>query len=48
MAEGDGRCRLVWVTDLLPNDMSGAIGGMMEQGSAAMKQTLERGSGRER
>lgn len=48
MAEGDGRCRLVWVTDLLPHEMAGAIGGMMEQGSAAMKETLERGPGRER
>lgn len=48
MAEGDGHCRLVWVTDLLPHDMAGAIGGMMEQGSAAMKETLERGPGRER
>ena len=48
MADGDGRCRLVWVADLLPHDMAGAIGGMMEQGSAAMKQTLERGPGGDR
>ena len=43
LAEGDRRCRLVWVADLLPHDMAGAIDGMMEQGSAAMKETLERG-----
>lgn len=42
VAEVDGRCRLAWVADLLPHDMAGAIGAMMEQGSAAMKQTLER------
>ena len=48
MAEGAGRCRLVWVADLLPHDMAGAIGGMMEQGSAAMRQTLERGPGGDR
>ncbi len=42
LAEGDGRCRLVWIADLLPHDMAGAIGAMMEQGSAVMKQTLER------
>ena len=42
MAEGDGRCRLVWVADLLPHDMAGAIDGMMEHGSAAMKAALER------
>ena len=43
LAEGDRRCRLVWVADLLPHDMAGAIDGMMEQGSATMKDTLERG-----
>lgn len=42
IAEGDGRCRLVWVADLLPHDMAGAIGGVMEHGSAAMKAALER------
>lgn len=42
IAEGDGRCRLVWVADLLPHDMAGPIGGMMEQGSAVMKAALER------
>jgi len=41
-AEGDARCRLVWITDLLPHDMAGPIGAMIEQGSAVMKQTLER------
>jgi len=48
IADGDGRCRLVWIADLLPHDMAGAIGAMMEQGSAAMKQTLERGPRPER
>lgn len=41
-AEGEGRCRLVWIADLLPHDMAGPIGAMVEQGSAVMKQTLER------
>lgn len=41
-AEGDARCRLVWITDLLPHDMAGPIGAMIEQGSAVMKETLER------
>jgi hypothetical protein len=40
-AEGDGRSRVVWIADLLPDDLAGAIGGMMEQGCAAMKRTLE-------
>lgn len=40
-AENDVRSRLVWIVDLLPNDLAGTIGSMMEQGSAVMKQALE-------
>ena len=40
-ADGDG-CRAVWIADLLPNDLAGAIAGMIEQGLAAMKKTLDR------
>lgn len=40
-AEGGGRSRLVWIVDLLPNDLAGPIGSMMEQGAAVMKNTLE-------
>jgi hypothetical protein len=39
---GEGCTRFVWVTDLLPNELAEAIDGMMEQGAAVMKQTLER------
>lgn len=46
-AEGEDRSRLVWIADLLPNDMAGPINGMMEQGAGVIKQTLERrGKGR--
>lgn len=38
------RTRLVWITDLLPDELSSAIGSLVEQGSAIMKQTLERGA----
>lgn len=41
-AEGEDRSRLVWIADLLPNDMAGPINGMMEQGAGVIKQTLER------
>lgn len=34
--------RLVWIADLLPNELAGAIGAMVEQGIAVMKETLER------
>jgi carbon monoxide dehydrogenase subunit G len=40
--EGEARCRLVWIADLLPHDMAATIGAMMEQGSTVMKRTLER------
>ena len=33
--------RITWVADLLPNEMRGAIEGMIEQGMQAMKATLE-------
>jgi len=39
-ADGDGT-RMVWTADLLPNEMKGAIEGMIEAGIGAMKKTLE-------
>lgn len=44
-AEGDGRSRIVWIADLLPHDLAGAVAGMMEQGMGAMKRTLEQAQG---
>jgi carbon monoxide dehydrogenase subunit G len=41
-AEGDDRSRLVWTTDVLPNELAGPIGALVEQGAAVMKKTLER------
>ena len=40
-ADGERRSRLVWIADLLPHDLAELVGGMMEQGCAAMKRTLE-------
>ena len=39
---GPDKCRVVWIADLLPNEMAGAIGEMIQQGLNVMKQTLER------
>jgi uncharacterized protein YndB with AHSA1/START domain len=36
-----GGCRLVWIADLLPNELEGPIGAMMQQGMDAMKRKLE-------
>jgi carbon monoxide dehydrogenase subunit G len=41
-AEGGERSRVVWIADLLPNEMAPAIEGMIEQGTIAMKSSLER------
>ncbi len=40
-ADGDRRTRLVWITDVLPNEVAGPIGALIEQGAQAMKETLE-------
>jgi hypothetical protein len=40
-ADGAGRCRVVWIADLLPSSLAPAIAAMIEQGTAAMKRTLE-------
>jgi hypothetical protein len=42
LADGEGRTRALWIVDLLPNELAGPIGAMVEQGSAAIKRTLER------
>jgi carbon monoxide dehydrogenase subunit G len=44
--EGEGRTRLVWITDLLPNDLAGPVGALIEQGASVIKQTLERAGGK--
>jgi Polyketide cyclase / dehydrase and lipid transport len=40
-AEDDATCRLVWIADVLPNDVAGAVEEMIEQGLNTMKATLE-------
>jgi hypothetical protein len=37
----DDRCRLVWITDLLPDDLAPLVDEMMRLGCDAMKRTLE-------
>jgi hypothetical protein len=39
--EGKTGCLLVWITDLLPNEFTGLINEMQDQGVKAMKRTLE-------
>jgi carbon monoxide dehydrogenase subunit G len=39
--EGGDRTRLVWIADLLPHSLEERVATMIDQGMAAMKQTLE-------
>lgn len=40
--EDGGRTRFVWIADLLPDEIAGNIRALIEQGSAVIKQTLDR------
>lgn len=39
--EGRDTCRVVWIADLMPNEVAEAVGEMIQQGLNTMKQTLE-------
>lgn len=41
-AEGSQRTRLLWITDLLPDEAAGPVAMLVEQGASIMKATLER------
>ena len=40
-SDGDDRCRVVWIADLLPNEATEAIAAMIQHGLETMKRTLE-------
>ena len=40
-ADGDGRTRVVWITDLLPNELAERTAEMMERGLSVIKETQE-------
>lgn len=42
--EGEGRCRFVWIADLLPDSLAGTVEAMMSQGADVLKATMERGA----
>lgn len=37
-------CRVIWIADLLPDELAQPIGQMMEMGCEAMRKTLESGT----
>ena len=40
-ADGDDKCRIVWIADLMPHEVADAIAEMIQQGLSKMKRTLE-------
>ena len=40
--EGPAACRFVWLVDLLPDELADRVGGMMSQGLAVIKATMEK------
>jgi carbon monoxide dehydrogenase subunit G len=44
-ADGENRSRVVWIADLLPNDLAGVVGLMIEQGMGVMQKTLRARAG---
>lgn len=41
LEEGEGRCRFVWIADLLPDAAAETVGPMMRQGTEVLKATME-------
>lgn len=40
VADGDARCRMIWITDVLPHEIAPYIESQMNLGIAAMQKTL--------
>jgi hypothetical protein len=47
LPEGANRSRLIWITDLLPDQLVAPVSALIDQGVAAMKRTLDRPRGHE-
>jgi carbon monoxide dehydrogenase subunit G len=42
MADGEARSRMIWIVDVLPNEIAPYISGQMDQGVQAMQKALAR------
>jgi len=42
LADGGARARMIWIADVLPNEIAGYIDAQMDQGALAMQKTLGR------
>ncbi len=43
-SDGADKCRVVWIADLLPNEVAGTVDEMIQHGLNTMKETLEKSS----
>jgi Polyketide cyclase / dehydrase and lipid transport len=43
VADGEARCRMIWIADLLPNEIAPYVSSQMDLGCAAMQKAQERG-----
>ena len=41
VAEAERRSRVIWIADLLPNELASPIASLIDEGMAVMKKTLE-------
>ena len=44
IADGEAHTRLIWIVDLLPNEIAPYIAGQMDQAARAMQKALDRGT----
>jgi hypothetical protein len=42
VADGENRSRMIWITDVLPNEIASYIDGQMDLGAAAMQKNFRR------
>ncbi len=42
LADGETRCRVIWITDVLPHEIAPYIDSQMDAGAAAMQKALSR------
>ena len=42
IADGDARCRVIWTTDVLPNEIAPYMDAQMDLGASAMQKTFSR------
>jgi len=41
VADGEGKCRLIWTIDLLPDELGPVVGGMMDHAAPFIEKALE-------